>query len=250
MSNAQPVIQVDANGVPIAPPGGLQAVNLTQVAGSAVALGPDSVLAGSNSVPVVFPTGYTMAISGSVTSTMGALVAGTAIIGKVGIDQTTPGTTNGVQVNAALPAGTNVIGKTSIDQTTNGTTNAVQVVLPIAANTPTMYHATVPNNTTGVVVKASAGVVYGIQLSNTSTSVPGVLHLYNASSAPTAGAGTVIKALLVPGASAGTGGGGMWRFPYGIAFATGISYTFTTGVADTDTGTPAALTYSINIDYL
>jgi hypothetical protein len=35
-----------------------------------------------------------------------ALVAGTAIIGKVGIDQTTPGTTNGVVVNSStLPAG-------------------------------------------------------------------------------------------------------------------------------------------------
>lgn len=37
--------------------------------------------------------------------------AGSAIMGKVGIDQTTPGTTNGVQVNAALPSGTNAIGK-------------------------------------------------------------------------------------------------------------------------------------------
>jgi hypothetical protein len=40
--------------------------------------------------------------------------AGTAILGKVGIDQTTPGTTNGVQVNAALPAGANVIGSVKI----------------------------------------------------------------------------------------------------------------------------------------
>lgn len=39
------------------------------------------------------------------------LQAGSAIAGKFGIDQTTPGTTNGVQVNAALPAGTNAIGK-------------------------------------------------------------------------------------------------------------------------------------------
>lgn len=41
-----------------------------------------------------------------------ALDAGAAIIGTVAIDQTTPGTTNGVQVNAALPAGTNSIGST------------------------------------------------------------------------------------------------------------------------------------------
>ena len=41
------------------------------------------------------------------------LQAGSAIVGQVGIDQTTPGTTNGVQINAALPAGTNAIGKLS-----------------------------------------------------------------------------------------------------------------------------------------
>jgi hypothetical protein len=56
------------------------------------------------------------------------LTAGSAIIGKVGIDQTTPGTTNGVQVNAALPAGTNLLGKVGIDQTTPGTTNGVYIL--------------------------------------------------------------------------------------------------------------------------
>ena len=65
-----------------------------------------------------------------------ALPAGTNLMGKVGIDQTTPGTTNGVQVNAALPAGTNLMGKVGIDQTTPGTTNGVQVnaALPAGDN--------------------------------------------------------------------------------------------------------------------
>lgn len=63
-------------------------------------------------------------------ATAPVLVAGSAVIGKVGIDQTTPGTTNGVQVNAALPAGTNAIGKLAansgvdigdVDVTTVGT---------------------------------------------------------------------------------------------------------------------------------
>jgi hypothetical protein len=64
------------------------------------------------------------------------LNAGANIVGKVGIDQTTPGTTNGVQVNAALPVGANVVGKVGIDQTTPGTTNGVQVnaALPAGAN--------------------------------------------------------------------------------------------------------------------
>ena len=56
------------------------------------------------------------------------IAAGTAIIGKVSIDQTTPGTTNGVQVNAALPAGTNAIGSV-------GGFNA------IVTNTPTVQNA-------------------------------------------------------------------------------------------------------------
>lgn len=67
-------------------------------------------------------------------ATAPVLVAGSAIIGKVGIDQTTPGTTNGVQVNAALPAGSAVIGKVSIDQTTPGTTNLVALAANQSVN--------------------------------------------------------------------------------------------------------------------
>jgi hypothetical protein len=54
---------------------------------------------------------FSLDLSGNLrTAISGSLPAGTNIIGRVGIDQTTPGTTNGVQVNAALPAGTNTIG--------------------------------------------------------------------------------------------------------------------------------------------
>ncbi len=42
-----------------------------------------------------------------------ALPVGSNVIGKVSIDQTTPGTTNLVQVGGSLPAGTNAIGKLS-----------------------------------------------------------------------------------------------------------------------------------------
>lgn len=52
----------------------------------------------------------------------------------VKIDQSTPGTTNGVQVNAALPAGAAIIGKAGIDQTTDGTTNKVAATQATAAN--------------------------------------------------------------------------------------------------------------------
>lgn len=76
-------------------------------------------------------------LKGILTQLQAAIPAGAAIIGKVGIDQTTPGTTNGVQVNAALPAGANLLGKVGIDQTMPGTTNGVQVnaALPAGTNT-------------------------------------------------------------------------------------------------------------------
>ncbi len=67
-------------------------------------------------------------------ATLPALVAGSAIIGNVRIDQTTPGTTNGVQVNAALPAGANVIGHVITD---TGSTTAVTGTVTTAPAVPT-----------------------------------------------------------------------------------------------------------------
>lgn len=89
-----------------------------------------------------------------------ALAAGAALIGKVSIDQTTPGTTNGVQVNAALPAGSNIIGNFRIDQTTPGTTNGVQVnaALPAGAN---IIGALVANQSINLVQVAGASVSTG-----------------------------------------------------------------------------------------
>lgn len=92
-------------------------------------------------------------------STMPALAAGAAIIGKVGIDQTTPGTTNGVQVNAALPAGTNLMGKVGIDQTTPGTTNGVQVNAALPAGSAIIGNIRIDQTTPGTTnaVQANAG---------------------------------------------------------------------------------------------
>lgn len=53
------------------------------------------------------------------------LSSGSNLVGKVGIDQTTPGTTNGVQVNAALPVGTNSIGQITANAGTNLNTSAL-----------------------------------------------------------------------------------------------------------------------------
>jgi len=72
---------------------------------------------------------------GSTVTVGAALPAGSNIVGKFGIDQTTQGTTNGIVVNSgtltavtsitnALPAGTNLLGSiTTIPKTSCGTTN-------------------------------------------------------------------------------------------------------------------------------
>jgi hypothetical protein len=124
--------------------------DLTKVGGSAFSLGQQlaaaslpvvltaaqiTTLTPPTTVTVVQPTGSNLHAD---IDSLPALPAGTNIIGKVDIDQTTPGTTNGVVVNSgtltavtsitnALPAGTNIIGKVDIDQTTPGTTNGVVV---------------------------------------------------------------------------------------------------------------------------
>jgi hypothetical protein len=87
------------------------------------------------------------------------LQTGSNVAGKFGIDQTTPGTTNGVQVNAALPAGTNVIGHVITDSGTV-TVNA----LPVGTNV-IGYFKQRPNGCTSTltsdVVHDTVGVATG-----------------------------------------------------------------------------------------
>ncbi len=103
--------------------------------------------------------------------TLPSLAAGSAIIGKVGIDQTTPGTTNGVQVNAALPAGSNIIGNFRIDQTTPGTTNGVQVNAALPAGSNVIGHVIVDTAPTTAVTQSGTWNVNATPAVPTATTV-------------------------------------------------------------------------------
>jgi hypothetical protein len=109
--------------------------------------------------------------------------------------------------------------------------------------------AMVPNNTTAVVVKGSAGTLYGIQVYGISAT-PAYVKFYNATSA-TCGSGTPVKRLMIPAAStAALGAGSNITFGVqGVAFGTGITYCVTTGITDADTTAPAANTFLVNVDY-
>lgn len=100
-------IQGDPSGTPVPISGNITASS-PAVSPTGAAVPADADYIGINVGGTL--TGLTGTASGANIVVNAPIPAGTNIIGKVGIDQTTPGTTNGVQVNAALPAGANVIG--------------------------------------------------------------------------------------------------------------------------------------------
>jgi len=98
-------------------------------------------------------------------------------------------------------------------------------------------------------VKASAGTVYGVWFSNMATSTR-FLKFYNATAASvTVGTTTPVLTLALPG-NASDDISGVFSIPQGIAFGTAITVAATTGIADNDTGAPAANDVIVNIFYV
>lgn len=184
--------------------------------------------------------------------------AGTALIGKVGIDQTTPGTTNKVSIGTdgtvTLGAGTAGIGKLTAN---SGVDIGDVDILSIAAGTNTIgavnvkpttsgglttYHLASAASTNATVVKNSAGQLFGWYIYNSNAAARKVAF-HNASSTPTAGA-SVFFSVVIPATS-----GANVEFTNGIEFSTGISITTVTGLADSDSTGVAANDLIINLFY-
>lgn len=214
-----------------------------------------------------------------------ALPAGAALLGKAGIDQTTPGTTNAVslaQIGATTVltgAGASGAGAQRVTQSQDTTTLAgsapgtagtpsanvvsvqgeasmtpVQVTqVPATAGGLTQTTVLVPANTTSVALKASAGQLYHIHAYSVSaTSAPAYLKLYNtAQGSVTCGTtNTVVAHHIIPsnGGSAGTVLD--WAEPNGIPYSTAITYCVTLDFADVAGPTsPAASTYAITFSW-
>jgi hypothetical protein len=149
--------------------------------------------------------------------------------------------------SASLPAGTSVIGKAGIDQTTPGTTNAVQAIAGTTGGT-SVSRTQAANNTTGISIKGTAGTVYGVRVFNNSTTVA-YAKLYNKATAPTCGTDTVVDQIMIPANASGAGAVVPMGGPAGVAYGTGIGLCITTGFADSDTTAPAASTYVVSVDY-
>lgn len=146
-----------------------------------------------------------------------------------------------------LAAGANVAGKFGVDQTTPGATNAVQAIAGSTGGA-TPSSAIVANNTTSVAICASACTLYGVTVFNNS-GTPAYLKLYNAvQGSTTCGSGTPVQRILIPANTSGAGA--VIEFgAVGVAYGTALTRCVTTGIADNDTGAPAATTYIVGAIY-
>lgn len=205
--------------------------SLSQWAGNAI--DTNSGVKSAGTLRVVLATdqpALTNAQPANLTQVGGAAVAaghGTAA-GALRVELPTDGT--GV---VGLNAGTAVVGKVGIDQTTAGTTNAVTPV-PAASGGPTASRVKAAASTNATNLKASAGQVYGWALFNNTSSAK-FLKFYNKASSPTVGTDTPLFTVIIP-ASGGTN----IHFGMGVPFGTGIAYAITGAVADSDTTSTAS----------
>jgi len=109
------------------------------------------------------------------------------------------------------------------------------------------YSALSANNVTGVSIKGSAGQVAGWSIVNTNAN-PRYVRLYNKATAPTTSdTSLIVVRIVVPGNTVAAGNN--FSLPPGFSFSSGIGIITTTGVADNDTGAPAANEVIVNVFY-
>ena len=115
--------------------------------------------------------------------------------------------------------------------------------LPLTSGGLTPHRTISAASTNATVVKASAGQVYTIHVGNLNAAVR-YLKLYNKATAPTVGTDTPVQTYAIPA----TGVFNI-QFSGGLAFATGIGFAITSGIADADTGAVSADEHVVNIGY-
>jgi hypothetical protein len=174
--------------------------------------------------------GNSITVDGTVTAN---LAAGTNNIGDVDV-LTLP----------SLPAGTNNIGDVDVLSIAAGTNTIGAVnVKPTTSGGLTIFRS-IDLDETEEEIKATAGQLYGWFIFNAAASTHYV-KFYNATAA-TVVVGTTTPVLTIP---VPAGSAANVEFANGIAFGTAITAAATTGIADADTGAPAANAVTLNAFY-
>lgn len=179
-------------------------------------------------------------------------------LGTAGSSSTDVISVQGIAAGTALPAsqsGTWTVQPGNTANTTAWKVDGSAVTQPISGNAGilpltsgglSISSAIMASGTNATSVKASAGQLYSAQVTNNSANI-GYLKFYNTAGTPTAGSGTPVLRIMVPGNSSGSGI--VFQAVTGIAFGTGIGYTFTGAIADNDTTSVAANAFIVNLEY-
>lgn len=158
--------------------------------------------------------------------------------GVLGVDAATIASlANPLPTSSALVAGTALAGKFGIDQTTIGTTNGVREVAGTTGGATPISKA-IPANTTSVAICASACTLYSVYV-QTISATPLYLKLYNtAQGSVTCGTPTPVDRIMIPASATGAGAVIPIAGGVGAAYGTALTACVTTGIADNDTGAP------------
>lgn len=158
---------------------------------------------------------YQTGISGLATIRVTALAAvtGTATLTLRATDGNAQ-----VAIDAAIPAGSNSIGSVTV-------ASGAIVNTP---TTPSAYNAVATASTNAAVIKASAGTLHELTITNTTAAIIWI-KLYNKATAPTVGTDVPVYAFSVPANSDKA-----IEFGAGKRFATGIAIATTGGQASND----------------
>lgn len=116
-----------------------------------------------------------------------------------------------------------------------------------ADNSLSVYSEIVANNTTALQICKSACRIYQVDAFNNATTLA-YIKLYNSATA-TCGTGTPQWRGMIPYGSSSSGGGFALPNVNGDSYSNGAWICVTTGIADSDTGAPAATTYIVNVHY-
>ena len=153
---------------------------------------------------------------------------------------------------------TNFLGVTALGQATAANSipvvqasNAAFTINPTTSGglTPFFLLASTDTATTGKVIKASAGQLYGVQAFSLDAT-PVYLKFYDKATGPTCASDTIVKQLTIPAnATASLAAGFLYVNLNGVAFSAGISFCATTGIAANDTGALTASEVEVNADY-
>lgn len=141
-------------------------------------------------------------------------------------------------IPAAQVSGTQPVSGTL---TSAGTTTATPA-------TGTTYNVVTTASTNAAAVKASAGNLYEITVSNP-TATAAYIKLYNKATAPTVGTDVPVMTIAIPATAAGVGEKSFNFGAVGKRFATGIAIAVTAAAAATDTGVAVA-GVQINATYI